>query len=425
MVTYLSADTAQRSAFVQRLLKARIQLAMQQPFLASSLMRLPFRECSGMSWCPTMATDGYHIFFNPTWTSGLNDAELRGVLAHEVLHVLFAHGERMQDRNSRQWNVACDYAINLLLLEQGFTLPTGGLVSLRFAGLAAEDIYEQIPTDTDSKPSGWRNSASGDGADQDPSGTVPDIGTDLLAPDDPRVSPLRDADTPDRQQMAELRASLREDAANHLRGAAAGFFKQECLASEGATIDWRGLLRQWLQDRIKNDWSTYPFSKKHIHLGLYMPSMGVESPGHIVFAIDTSGSMSAALIGDIVAEIRGFRDTFPCRLTVIQADADVQEVREYEALDGMEVPKAVAVLGRGGTDFRPVFDWLDRQWTGASTVVIYATDGFGRYPESVPGWPVIWLLSDDGIAAENIPFGTKVRLRRPRRVASKLPVRHP
>src|SRR4051812_4228982 len=111
----------------QRLLKARIRLALQQPFLASALMRLPFRECAGMGWCPTMATDGYHIFFNPAWTAALSDLELRGVLAHEVLHVLFAHSERMRSRNALIWNAACDFAINLLLLEQGFTIPSGGL----------------------------------------------------------------------------------------------------------------------------------------------------------------------------------------------------------------------------------------------------------------------------------------------------------
>ncbi len=411
MGTYLSVDLSQRVAVGQRLLKARIQLAMQQPFLATALMRLPFRDCAGMSWCPTMATDGYHIFFNPIWTTALTDAELRGVLAHEVLHVLFDHGGRMQDRNDLRWNLACDYAINLLLVEQGFTLPIGGLVSRRFEGLTAEDIYAQMPADAKGKSSDLRDSSFGRGADQEPSGVVPDIGTDLLMSDDPRVRPLRDPDTPDNQQIAELRSSLREDAAAQLHGAAAGYFMQECRASDNVTIDWRSLLRQWLQDRIKSDWSTYPFSKKHIHLGLYMPSMGVESPGHIVFAIDTSGSVSTALIGEIIAELRAFRETFPCRLTVIQADAAVQEVREYEALDGMEVPKVMEILGRGGTDFRPVFDWLDQQWVGANAIIIYATDGYGSYPKSDPGWPVIWLLSDDGIAPHMVPFGLKVRLK--------------
>jgi predicted metal-dependent peptidase len=407
----LFADATQEGVVGRRLLKARIQLALQQPFLAAALMRLPFRECANMSWCPTMATDGYHVFFNPAWTSGLKDAELRGVLAHEVLHVLFAHGDRLQGRDTQQWNRACDYAINLLLIEQGFFLPVGGLISRSFAGLTAEEIYLLIPEEESLR---WGGSSIRSSEDEQ-SGIVPDIGGDLLTSDDPRVSALRDPDTPDKEQMVELRSSLRESAAGHLQGAAAGYFSQECLASEQTKIDWRGLLRQWLQDRIKSDWSSYPFSKKHIHLGLYLPSMGVEAPGHVVFAIDTSGSMSAVLIGEIVAELRAFRETFPCKLTVLQADAAIQEVREYEALDGMEVPMSMKVLGRGGTDFRPVFAWLDKHMFGPTAVVLYATDGYGYYPASDPGWPVIWLLSADGIASEKVPFGMKVRLNGARR----------
>jgi len=403
----LFGDAAQGGAVGRRLLKARIQLALQQPFLAAALMRLPFRECANMSWCQTMATDGYHVFFNPAWTSELSDPELRGVLAHEVLHVLFAHGDRLQGRYPQQWNRACDYAINLLLIEQGFFLPVGGLISRSFTGLTAEEIYMRTP----SEKSFRRVSSRSRSAEDEESGVVPDIGADLLTPDDPRVSALRDVDTPDKEQMVELRSSLRQTAAAHLQGASAGYFSQECLASDQTKIDWRGLLRQWLQDRIKSDWSSYPFSKRHIHLGLYLPSMGVEAPGHVVFAIDTSGSMSEGLIGDIVAELRAFRETFPCKLTVLQADTAIREVREYEALDGMEVPKAMKVLGRGGTDFRPVFAWLDQQMFGPSAVVLYATDGYGYYPASDPGWPVIWLLSSDGIASEKVPFGVKVRLK--------------
>ncbi|MFN9910790.1 MAG: DUF2201 family putative metallopeptidase, partial [bacterium] len=48
-------------------------------------MRLPVREVTQSSWCTTAATDGYHLFYNPAWVAGLADAELRGLLAHEVL----------------------------------------------------------------------------------------------------------------------------------------------------------------------------------------------------------------------------------------------------------------------------------------------------------------------------------------------------
>jgi predicted metal-dependent peptidase len=181
----------------------------------------------------------------------------------------------------------------------------------------------------------------------DNAGSVPLTGIDLLSPDDPHIAPLRDKDTPDAEQLAELRTGLRQQAKSHLIGRAAAYFQIECVAASAANVDWRALLRNWLHDRIKSDWSTYPYSKKYIHRGLFMPSASVESPGHIVFAIDTSGSMSTNNLNDIVAEIRAFRETFPSRLTIIQADAAIHSVTEYADFDGTDLPKSVTLQGRG------------------------------------------------------------------------------
>ena len=409
----------------QRVLRARIRLALSQPFLATALMRLPVREVAQTRWCPTAATDGYHLFYNPAWVAGLADAELRGVLAHEVLHVLFAHAERRGKRDGRRWNVACDYAINLLLVEQGFRLPEGGLIARRWQGMAAERIYEQLPPEEAAtkpdKPKSGKGAGkagkagstheTGDAADDPSSGTLPGIGADLLDPDDARVRPLRSDDAPDAEQLDELRRELRDEAMAKLHGTAAGAFRAECQADEARRIDWRALLRAWLHERVKGDWQSYPFSKRHVHRGLFMPSPGLAVPGHVVFAIDTSGSMSDDTLGQLVGEVRAFRETFASRLTVIQADAAVQSVHSYEAMDGAEVPKRMTVAGRGGTDFRPVFDWVASQGEGA--IVLYATDGLGTYPAHPPHTPVIWLLTPPHVLKEKVPFGAVVPLPAP------------
>jgi predicted metal-dependent peptidase len=374
-------------------------------------MRLPFRECAAVSWCPTMATDGYHVFYNPVWVERLSDAQMRGVIAHEVLHVLLAHSDRLQHRDDRRWNVACDHATNLILVEQGFTLPQGGLYSRGYVGLTSEEIYERLDAEAELATRLFA-AVTSSGSEHEQSGIVADAGADLLSADDPRIAPLRDRDTPDREQLAELRQELRSEAARGLRGLAASQFRVECVASDSGYIDWRVLLRQWLLDRIKTDWSMYPYAKKHIHRGLYMPSIGVESPGQIVFAFDTSGSMSESDLRDIVGELRAFRETFPCRLTVIQADAQIQDVQQFAEFDGTEVPKTLTLRGRGGTSFRPVFEWLGQESSQSSVVVLYATDGFGDFPAQAPQWPVIWLLTADGVAQQRIPFGMCIRLPR-------------
>lgn len=403
----------------ERLMRARVRLALSHPFLAAAVMRLPLRAASQQSWCVTAATDGYHIFFNPDWIATLDDAALRGLLAHEVLHVLFSHSARLGDRQALTWNWACDFAINALLLAQGFALPKGGLVSDEFENQPAETIYRKL-FDEVSRGAALRVTASGrlrvaqrdtDSSERARSTglgdcNIPTAGADLIDPDDPRSRPFRSDDAPDAEQVDALRGELRAEALSRLQGSSAQVFAAACEAADAAKVDWRALLRDRLTERIKGDWMSYPFSKRHLHRGLFMPSPGMLVPGHIVFAIDTSGSMTDKLIASVTGELRTFRETFPCRLTVIQADSAIRSTIEYDAMDGAEIPERMKVLGRGGTDFRPVFEWLADHAPDA--LVLYATDGLGSFPKRVPTNAVIWLLT--GGDSGRIPFGSVVNI---------------
>ena len=139
-----------------------------------------------------------------------------------------------------------------------------------------------------------------------------------------------------------------------------------------------------------------------------MPSVGIEAPGHIIFAIDTSGSISNKDLGEIFSEIRSYRELFPCRLTVIQCDAKIQSIETFEELDGTEIPEKMNVFGRGGTDFRPVFDWAIEN--DPSSLLIYATDGFGSFPQFEIPNEVIWLLTRRHVDTSHFPFGSCVKI---------------
>ena len=415
----LGQPAVDHEAIRERLMRARVRLALSHPFLGAAVMRLPLRAVPKQKWCMTAATDGYHIFFNPDWIATLDDAALRGLLAHEVLHVLFSHSARLGDRQALTWNWACDFAINALLLAQGFTLPKGGLVSDDFSGEPAETIYRKL-FDENSRGGAQRVSATGrlratspDSAATEaalPAGLgdcrIPTTGADLLEPDDPRARPFRSEDAPDAEQVDSLRGELRAEALSRLQGESAQVFAGACQAADAAKVNWRALLRDRLTERIKGDWMSYPFSKRHLHRGLFMPSPGMLVPGHIVFAIDTSGSMTDQMIASIAGELRTFRETFPCRLSVIQADTAIRSVDEYDAMDGAEISDRMTMHGRGGTDFRPVFEWLADHAPDA--LLLYASDGMGSFPKSAPANAVIWLLT--GGDSERIPFGSVVNI---------------
>ncbi len=415
----VAAAPVDATAVNDRLMRARVRLALSHPFLAAAVMRLPLRAAPRQSWCATAATDGYHIFFNPEWVARLDDAALRGLLAHEVLHVLFSHSGRLGGRDRLVWNWACDFAINALLIAQGFTLPKGGLVAREFEDLAAETIYWRL-IDEAARGGAARVTAkgqlraplrNGSAAEEAASAglddcDIPAAGADLLDPDDPRVRPLRAEDAPDTEQVEALRGELRAEALSRLEGASAQVFSAACEAADAAKVDWRALLRDRLTERIKGDWTSFPFSKRHLHRGVFMPSPGMLAPGHIVFAIDTSGSMTDKHIEAIAGELRNFRETFPSRLTVIQADSAIRSTIEYGEMDGAEIPRQMDIVGRGGTDFRPVFAWMADHASDA--LLLYATDGLGTFPAQPPGNAVIWLLTREDPG--RIPFGTVLKL---------------
>ena len=141
-----------------RIQKARTALLLDHPFFGSLLFRLGGRASNSIQ---TMATDGVSLFYNPAFVDTLNAAELAGVLAHEVMHPALQHHTRRGDRDPKRWNMACDYAINPLLLDAGLTLPKDVLIDHRFRGMSAEHIYNLIDEQQD------QDSSNGEGENAD------------------------------------------------------------------------------------------------------------------------------------------------------------------------------------------------------------------------------------------------------------------
>ena len=124
----------------QKLTRSRVQLILKQPFFGTLSLRLKLIPGT----LPTMATDGSRIVYNPAFVDELKPAELEGTLAHEVLHCALGHQCRRGQRDPELWNVAADFAINPILIGNGFVLPAGALVDPAFNNLSAEEIYARL-----------------------------------------------------------------------------------------------------------------------------------------------------------------------------------------------------------------------------------------------------------------------------------------
>lgn len=445
-------DQKQLEAAELAVTRARIALTIRVPFLATALLSLPLTVAP--SGIETAGTDGYRILVSARFALSLKSDELRGLLAHELMHAVLQHPARRKNRDPELWNIACDFVVNGMLTDFGFVLPEGGLMPPEGFGKAnAETLYDwlkkhakrvtiRIPMEIGAgKGNGQTNSDSDSDSDNqintetwelppqakrrakksnktDPAGTAPDRGArdplDVLEPGSTPASIFRQPDDPDAPTVREIASKLKHDLFHKAKqaGVMPGAAQEEITASDKAEVNWKALMQRFLSETLKTDWRLLPPSKRFISQGIYLPSCGAPGLGRIVFAIDTSASMEAPEIARILAEIEAFRESFPCRLTVLEADTQIASTTEFEAWDSPDPKQAWRIKGRGGTDFRPVFKWARKEAERGDppAVIVYATDGYGPFPEE-SGCPVIWLVSPSGAGDGDFPdWGKIVRM---------------
>jgi predicted metal-dependent peptidase len=133
----------------ERVLKARAELIMARRFygvLVSNVEPVPSRSVE------TMATDSKRHFYNPEFIATLTQTQLLAVQAHESEHDARHHSTRRLGRDPHKWNIACDYAINVDLKDEGFDLPPWVYLDVKYRGMSAEDIYRTMELDEKPKP---------------------------------------------------------------------------------------------------------------------------------------------------------------------------------------------------------------------------------------------------------------------------------
>lgn len=170
-------------------------------------------------------------------------------------------------------------------------------------------------------------------------------------------------------------------------------------------LSWRDLLRNFVTSSVKSDYSWFPPSKKYLYLNLCLPSIHGEAI-EIVFAIDTSGSMSTDDIKCALSELKGICDQFQnYAIHLFQCDYGIQD---YILLTPYDFQFPNKIKGRGGTSFKPVFQEVVQRGIKPQCL-IYFTDLYGEFPEEVPEYPVMWLSCSD---ITDAPFGVVIKYTR-------------
>lgn len=384
-----------------RIQKARTALLLDHPFFGSLLYRLKDRESRAVK---TMATDGVSLLWNSEFVETLTAATLAGTLAHEVMHPALHHHLRRSGRDPKKWNIACDYAINPLLVDAGLKLPEGVLLENRFRVMSAEQIYNLLESEEDADPDDDNDQQFQDSSD--PNGSQNgNESSDPSAPEtDGGIGQVLDApcegdDSPTEQEQArewEIAVKQAMTVAQQAGKMPAGLDRTMEGVAEAA-VNWRELLRRLWSQTTASDYSWMRPNRRHLWNGLYLPGVIKEGVGEIVIAVDCSGSISGRQLRFFEAEARSILEgQRPERVYVLYFDAVVQKVEIYEAGQ----PISLNPVGGGGTEFGPCFKWVEERGILPQTMV-FLTDLYGSFPQSVPFYPVLWA----SIGRRQAPFG--------------------
>ena len=365
---------------------ARTRLILDKPFLGALALRLPLVEAEG-GWCRSTSSNGESLYYNRAYIDALDISQTQFAVSREALHCALLHFYRRGNRNPARWRSACDYAVNALLIEDGLKAPPDIEHSPEFTGMTAEEIYPLLADDEQQQEpsSGERRDDSGAQHPQQQeaqNGSQSEL--EMLAA---RWRQRLAAAAQQAQQVGKLSAELAR---------LVDFYLQP-------KLPWRGLLAQYLSQSARNDYSyTRPSSRRGDPA--VFPGLRSEEI-ELVVAVDTSGSIREAEIGQFFAEINAIKGQVRARIALLCCDMEIAEVCPlfFEPWD--EFSFDTQVKGGGGTDFRPVFDWVDRQDLRPDTLV-YFTDARGKFPAREPPYPTLWLVKGKA----EVPFGARIQL---------------
>jgi len=361
---------------------------------------------------PIAATDGERLILNPETFFKYKLPERVFIVAHEIMHCILDHCGQMHLHQTRgrvplpsgksvaydhqTMNVAQDLVINDMLITSKvgqFNSDWMHDTQTATAKSSVIDAYAKLYREGNSGKGGGDGPAQHKGKSGFDQHLKPGSGSGK----DPTQAQQQRNDMAWQSAVAAGMAAAK--AQGKLPADMEAFF-QDILQPK---VDWTDKIKGLFARKVGSgsyDWRRP--DRRLIVRDIYAPGRSGHNAGLVVIAVDTSGSIGQQALDTFFAEMRGIlEDVRPKRTLVMWCDAQVHGVDEIE--DFADIGK-LKPKGRGGTDFRPVFERIAQEgWE--PDALVYLTDLMGPFPEREPTYPVIWGRTEPRVA---IPFGDVV-----------------
>jgi predicted metal-dependent peptidase len=360
-----------------RVIVARVGLLLRHPFFGNMATRMRVQNCD--DWCPTAATDGRNLYYNTQFFNMLSNKQIEFVIAHEILHCVFDHITRREDRDAMVYNIACDYLVNNLLVRDKI----GEVVNqvqifqdFKYDGWTSEEVYDDIKDKYDDE----QLEALGQLLDEhvdwekdgDQEGQAPGQGNGKDGKKSKRP-------TYSKEELKKIRDEIKESMITSAQSAGAGNTPGEIARMikdlTEPKMNWRELLRQQIQSTIKSDFTFSRPSRKGWHTGAILPGMNFMDTIDVAIGIDMSGSIGNKQAEDFLGEVKGIMDEYKdYKIKLWCFDTKVYNEEDFSADGGTDLLD-YEIMGGGGTDFDANWEYMKYNDIQPKKFIMF-TDGY-------------------------------------------------
>lgn len=431
------------------LIVSRNELYLSMRFLDSALGSLSYEMNQNTFF---VGTDGMSLFYNPRFLMeryGQHPVIVNRSYLHMILHAMFRHIWHREEREEEYWNTACDIVVESIIdgmesravkrlipdkreeiykeiqkFQKVFTaegvyqyLTTAPLTWKEFTAISTEFLVDDH--------SFWKREEgeNGEGDSSEQQGEEQKEQQKLENKEDRQHSDQNTMAKEQKWQKITEQMKTNMETFRKQAGNEAGSLLKALKVETRIRQDFRTFLKQFavVREEMQVDMDSFDYGFYHFGMEFYgnMPLIEeleykeVAKIEEFVIAIDTSGSCSGAVVEAFLREAFSIlKDTenffHKVNIHIIQCDMEVKEdicISNQEELD--TYLESFAIKGYGGTDFRPVFEYVrtlqEQGELKRLKGLLYFTDGYGVYPKKRTDYDTVFVFPEQDYFEQDVP----------------------
>ena len=362
---------------IDKLTTARVGLLLKAPFFGNMATRMQLIQAD--EWCPTAATNGRNFYYNTKFVEKLSVKKLEFLFGHEICHCVFDHFGRVGSRDRQLSNIAQDYAVNQILVDEriGEKITEVKICyDARYRGMAWEEIYDELwekaekismpdllkqlgdLLDEHINEDGSGPGKEGKDGDKDGKGGIPGMTKE-------EAQQIRD----------EIKEAMIQSAAAAGAGKTPAGIQRLIKDMTEPKISWRDLVRQEIQSIIRNDYTFSRPSRKGQMSGAILPGMKEATTIDVGICIDMSGSIGEEDATVFLSEVKGIMDQYEdFKINLWCFDTAIYNHKEISQ-DNSHDLEEYEPQGGGGTDFEVNWEFMKDNGIAPKKFIMF-TDGY-------------------------------------------------